>query len=172
MLKFFCVIFSASFFWHYKSPFYYRLLHNFFFVQFSITYPAQNLKKNVLIRYQINKIKRNKNSYTAGERKSINHNHQKTISNTIQAIRLVTQINVLKGIGKTEQESATKTANAKAGEKYGRLKRGGFIFDSPAEEKTKPKNINYKEENNREKEESKEEQNHEQERGKTRSRSR
>ena len=136
------------------------------------TIKAQNLKKNVLIRYQINKIKRNKNSYTAGERKSINHNHQKTISNTIQAIRLVTQINVLKGIGKTEQESATKTANAKAGEKYGRLKRGGFIFDSPAEEKTKPKNINYKEENNREKEESKEEQNHEQERGKTRSRSR
>ena len=113
-------------------------------------------------------FQRNKNSYTAGDRKSINQNHQKTI----QTIRLVARINVLKGIGKTEQESVTKTTNTKTGKKYRRLKRGGFIFDSPAEEKTKPKNINYKEENNREKEESKEEQNHEQERGKTRSRSR
>lgn len=76
-------------------------------------------------------FQRNKNSYTAGERKSINQNHQKTI----QTIRLVARINVLKGIGKTEQESVTKTTNTKTGKKYRRLKRGGFIFDSLSEEK-------------------------------------
>lgn len=136
---------------------------------------SQNLEKNVRSKNQKNKIKKDKSSYTENEKKMINKKYDNSMSKTIQAIRLVTKINALKNIGKTEQESATKISNAKVSKKYERLKKGGFIFDDMSQEKTKSKNVNYKKENKenyKEKEEQTQEQNYEQERGRTRSRSR
>lgn len=128
---------------------------------------SQNLEKNVRAKNQKNRIKKNEKSYTQGEKKTINKKYKNTMSKTIQTIRLVSKINALKNIGRTEQESATKISNAKVGKKYERLKRGGIIFDKSKEEK-----IKYREPTHKEEQEQTKEQNHEQERGRTRSRSR
>ncbi len=97
---------------------------------------SQNVEKNARSVNQKNKIKKNGNSYTAGEKKNINQKYQNTMSKTIQVIRLISKINVLKNLGKEEQGSATQMINMKVGKKYERLKKGGILSEDLQEEKT------------------------------------
>lgn len=118
---------------------------------------SQNVEKNARTVNQKRKIKKNENSYTASEKKTINQKYQNTISKTIQVMRLISTINVLKNLGKGEQESATQTSNMKVGKKYEKLKKGGILTEDLQEEKTQNQ-------------EQTQEQNQEQSRGKVRSR--
>ena len=120
---------------------------------------SQNVEKNARSVNQKNKIKKNGNSYTAGEKKNINQKYQNTMSKTIQVIRLISKINVLKNLGKEEQGSATQMINMKVGKKYERLKKGGILSEDLQEEKTQNQ-------------EQVQEQNQEQSRGKVRIRTR
>ena len=118
-----------------------------------------NIEKNARTVNQKNKIKKNQNSYTSGEKKNINHKYQNTMSKTIQVIRLISKINVLKNLGKEEQGNATQMINMKVGKKYERLKKGGILSEDLQEEKTQNQ-------------EQVQEQNQEQSRGKVRTRTR
>ena len=120
---------------------------------------SQNVEKNSRAVNQKNKIKKNSNSYTAGEKKNINQKYQNTLSKTIQVVRLISKINVLKNLGKEEQGNATQMINMKVGKKYERLKKGGILSEDLQEEKTQ----NH---------EQVQEQNQEQSRGKVRTRTR
>ena len=120
---------------------------------------SQNVEKNSRAVNQKNKIKKNGNSYTAGEKKNINQKYQNTLSKTIQVVRLISKINVLKNLGKEEQGNATQMINMKVGKKYERLKKGGILSEDLQEEKTQ----NH---------EQVQEQNQEQSRGKVRTRTR
>ena len=118
-----------------------------------------NVEKNARTVNQKNKIKKNQNSYTAGEKKNINQKYQNTMSKTIQVMRLISKINVLKNLGKEEQGNATQMINMKVGKKYERLKKGGILSEDLQEEKTQNQ-------------EQIQEQNQEQSRGKVRTRTR
>ena len=120
---------------------------------------SQNVEKNSRTVNQKNKIKKNQNSYTAGEKKKINEKNQNTLSKTIQVVRLISKINVLKNLGKEEQGNATQMINMKVGKKYERLKKGGILSEDLQEEKTQNQ-------------EQVQEQNQEQSRGKVRIRTR
>ena len=120
---------------------------------------SQNVEKNSRTVNQKNKIKKNSDSYTAGEKKNINQNYQNTLSKTIQVVRLISKINVLKNLGKEDQGNATQMINMKVGKKYERLKKGGILSEDLQEEKTQ----NH---------EQSQEQNQEQSRGKVRVRTR
>ena len=97
---------------------------------------SQNVEKNSRSVNQKNKIKKNSDSYTAGEKKNINQNYQNTLSKTIQVVRLISKINVLKNLGKEDQGNATQMINMKVGKKYERLKKGGILSEDLQEEKT------------------------------------
>ena len=120
---------------------------------------SQNVEKNSRTVNQKNKIKKNSDSYTAGEKKNINQKYQNTLSKTIQVMRLISKINVLKNLGKEDQGNATQMINMKVGKKYERLKKGGILSEDLQEEKTQ----NH---------EQSQEQNQEQSRGKVRTRTR
>ena len=94
---------------------------------------SKNLKKNVRVKNQKNKIQKNKNIYTAGEKKLISKKYQGTLSKTIQVMNVLKKINVLKNFSQGEQNSATQISNMKVSKKYERLKKGGIIFDSVPE---------------------------------------
>lgn len=97
---------------------------------------SQNVEKNSRTVNQKNRIKKNQNSYTAGERKNINQNNKNTLSKTIQVMRLVSKINVLKNLGKEDIGSASQMISMKVGKKYERLKKGGILAENLHEEKT------------------------------------
>ena len=118
-----------------------------------------NVEKNARTVNQKNKIKKNQNTYTAGEKKNINYKYQNTMSKTMQVMRLISKINVLKNLGKEEQGNATQMINMKVGKKYERLKKGGILSEDLQEEKTQNQ-------------EQIQEQNQEQSRGKVRTRTR
>ena len=118
-----------------------------------------NVEKNARTVNQKNKIKKNQNTYTAGEKKNINYKYQNTMSKTMQVMRLISKINVLKNLGKEEQGNATQMINMKVGKKYERLKKGGILSEDLQEEKTQNQ-------------EQVQEQNQEQSRGKVRTRTR
>ncbi|MDR2878627.1 MAG: hypothetical protein LBV03_01755, partial [Fusobacteriales bacterium] len=120
-----------------------------------------NLKKNARVRNQRNRIKKNQNSYTAGEKKTINRKYQNSMSKTMQVISLFKKINALKNIGRTGQDNASRISIMKVGKKYERLKKGGIFSEDLQKEKTQ----NYEQNLDQSRE-----QNQEQNKGKVRSR--
>ena len=90
---------------------------------------SKNLKENARLKNQKNKIQKNKNSYTAGEKKSISKKYQSKLSRTIQVMNVIKKINVLKNFSGGEKGSATQMINMKVGKKYERLKKGGILSD-------------------------------------------
>ena len=82
-----------------------------------------NVEKNARTVNQKNKIKKNQNTYTAGEKKNINYKYQNTMSKTMQVMRLISKINVLKNLGTGRKNTKSRTnSRAKSGTKQGQSK--------------------------------------------------
>lgn len=139
----------------------------------------ENLQWNQSKVLEKNTLKKTEKKYFSGEKtKKEKENQNKEIKNTrskvLQTAKLITKINVLKGVGEILKDDSFENI---AGAKISRATKGYerklsqektfFFYDDDVKEKNQNR-----EQKNTEKEERGEDQNHEQERGRTRSRSR